>query len=121
MLYEVITTVIGLLDAAGRVAGGSATFDGMPLTGAREEALRDLRGREISMIFQNPRAALNPIRPVGRQIEDVLLRHAQATRLNAREKAVEMLRKVRIVEPEQRYWSYPFELSGGMCQRNNFV
>ncbi len=110
-------TVIGLLDAAGRVAGGSATFDGMPLTGAREEALRDLRGREISMIFQNPRAALNPIRPVGRQIEDVLLRHAQATRLNAREKAVEMLRKVRIVEPEQRYWSYPFELSGGMCQR----
>jgi len=109
--------VIGLLDAAGRTVNGSATFDGMPLTGAKEAELRDLRGREISMIFQNPRAALNPIRPVGKQIEDVLLRHAQASHQNARAKAVEMLDKVRIVDPEQRYWSYPFELSGGMCQR----
>ncbi len=69
------------------------------------------------MIFQNPRAALNPIRPVGKQIEDVLLRHAQAARDDARQKAIAMLAKVKIVEPEQRYWSYPFELSGGMCQR----
>ncbi len=110
-------TVIGLLDAAGIVAGGAATFDGMALTGAKESALRDLRGREISMIFQNPRAALNPIRPVGRQIEDVLLRHGQATHQTAREKAIEALDKVRILEPERRYNAYPFELSGGMCQR----
>ncbi|MGE0013372.1 MAG: dipeptide ABC transporter ATP-binding protein [Azoarcus sp.] len=110
-------TVLGLLDAAGTAAGGSASFDGMPLTGASEAALRDLRGREISMIFQNPRAALNPIRTVGRQIEDVLVRHAQATRLTAREKAIEMLEKVRIVDPAHRYHAYPFELSGGMCQR----
>ena len=109
--------VIGLLDAAGRAVNGSATFDGISLTGAKEAELRDLRGREISMIFQNPRAALNPIRPVGKQIEDVLLRHAQASHENARAKAVEMLEKVRIVDPAQRYWSYPFELSGGMCQR----
>jgi peptide/nickel transport system ATP-binding protein len=110
-------TVIGLLDAAGRAVGGAASFDGIPLTGAPESLLRDLRGREISMIFQNPRGALNPIRPVGKQIEDVLLRHSQALRHDAKAKAIAMLEKVKIVDPEQRYWSYPFELSGGMCQR----
>ena len=110
-------TVIGLLDAAGRAVGGAASYDGIALTGAPETLLRDLRGREISMIFQNPRAALNPIRPVGKQIEDVLIRHSQALRRDAKEKAIAMLEKVKIVEPAQRYWSYPFELSGGMCQR----
>jgi peptide/nickel transport system ATP-binding protein len=110
-------TVLGLLDAAGRAAGGAARFDGMPLLDAPESELRDLRGREISMIFQNPRAALNPIRTVGAQIEDVLRRHAQATRETARARAIEMLEKVRIVDPESRYHAYPFELSGGMCQR----
>ena len=69
------------------------------------------------MIFQNPRAALNPIRKVGEQIADVLLEHAQATRSTAKRKAIEMLRKVKIREPETRYHAYPFELSGGMCQR----
>ncbi|MBO6836326.1 MAG: ABC transporter ATP-binding protein [Alphaproteobacteria bacterium] len=110
-------TVIGLLDKAGRPVAGSAEYDGVPLIGTREKDLADLRGREISMIFQNPRAALNPIRPVGKQIEDVLLRHNQATRQDAKEKAIAMLEKVRIVDPPLRYWSYPYELSGGMCQR----
>ena len=64
--------------------------------------MRDLRGREISMIFQNPRAALNPIRKVGRQIEDVLRRHVQAGSGDAREKAIEALRQVRIARPEER-------------------
>jgi len=110
-------TVIGLLDGAGAPVSGSASYDGIKVSGADETVMRDLRGREISMIFQNPRAALNPIRPVGRQIEDVLLRHGLATRQTARAKAIEMLEKVKIVEPELRYGSYPFELSGGMCQR----
>lgn len=110
-------TVIGLLDGAGAPVAGSAVFDGITVTGATESALRDLRGREISMIFQNPRAALNPIRSVGKQIEDVLLRHGQAVRQTAKERAIEMLAKVKIVDPELRYHSYPFELSGGMCQR----
>lgn len=57
-------TLIGLLDAAGHIAGGSAVFDGMKMTGVKESVLCDLRGRDISIIFQNPRAALNPIRPV---------------------------------------------------------
>lgn len=108
---------IGLLDKADDVAGGEVSFDGMDLTHMKERELSDIRGREISMIFQAPRAALNPIRQVGKQIEDVLLRHAQATRQDCREKAIKMLEKVKIVDPESRYWAYPFELSGGMCQR----
>jgi peptide/nickel transport system ATP-binding protein len=109
--------VVRILDRAGSVAKGSIAFSGIDLVTATESQMRDLRGREISMIFQNPRAALNPIRKVGRQIEDVLLQHVQATRANARQKAIEALEKVRIARPEERYNAYPFELSGGMCQR----
>ncbi|RXT55004.1 ABC transporter ATP-binding protein [Bosea sp. Tri-44] len=109
--------VVRILDRAGRVAEGSIGFSGIDLVGASEAQMRDLRGREISMIFQNPRAALNPIRKVGKQIEDVLLQHVQATRATARAKAIEALEKVRIARPEERYDAYPFELSGGMCQR----
>jgi peptide/nickel transport system ATP-binding protein len=109
--------VMRILDRAGRIAAGSITFSGVTLHDAGEGTLADIRGREISMIFQNPRAALNPIRRVGRQIEDVLIEHAKATRVTAREKAVELLRLVRIHDPEARYSAYPFELSGGMCQR----
>jgi peptide/nickel transport system ATP-binding protein len=80
--------------------------------------MRDLRGREISMIFQNPRAALNPIRKVGDQIEDVLRQHVQQSQVRDRgEKAIEALEAVKIARPRERYHAYPFELSGGMCQR----
>ena len=109
--------VMKILDRAGRIAGGRIIFNGMRLDDADEQLMNDLRGREISMIFQNPRAALNPIRSIGCQIEDVLIRHAQATRHTARDKAIALLDRVRIREPEKRYHAYPFELSGGMCQR----
>ncbi len=109
--------VMRILDRAGRIANGSIVYSGIDLGAASEREMQDLRGREMSMIFQNPRAALNPIRAIGRQIEDVLLRHVQATRSNAREKAIDALRQVRIANPEERYNAYPFELSGGMCQR----
>jgi len=106
-----------LLDKGGRISGGDLTYGGIDLKDARESTMRDLRGREISMIFQNPRAALNPIRKVGHQIEDVLRRHAKATRSNARSEAIKALEAVRIKDAESRYEAYPFELSGGMCQR----
>ncbi|MBX9758957.1 MAG: ABC transporter ATP-binding protein [Beijerinckiaceae bacterium] len=109
--------VMRILDRAGRIANGSIVYSGIDVAGAAEREMQDLRGREMSMIFQNPRAALNPIRPIGKQIADVLLRHVQATRNNAREKAIDALRQVRIARPEERYDAYPFELSGGMCQR----
>jgi peptide/nickel transport system ATP-binding protein len=109
--------VMRILDRAGKIANGSVTFSGIDVKNAGEDVMRDLRGREMSMIFQNPRAALNPIRKVGKQIEDVLKQHVQADSRDLRDKAIEMLRQVKIARPEERYHAYPFELSGGMCQR----
>src|SRR5215471_2278599 len=109
--------VMRILDRAGRIAEGSVMFSNIDLRAADEDDMRDIRGREISMVFQNPRAALNPIRKIGRQIEDVLLEHVKAARAEVTEKAVEILDQVRIARPRERYHAYPFELSGGMCQR----
>lgn len=117
--------MLGISDAAARIAGGQAMFGGIDLLQAGAATLATLRGREISMIFQSPRTALNPIRPIGLQIEDVLRRHAMATRgrtgpdrpRGLRELAVQALRDVAIADPEGRARAYPFELSGGMCQR----
>jgi peptide/nickel transport system ATP-binding protein len=110
--------VMRILDRAGRIAEGSVMFSGIDVKAASEAEMRDLRGREVSMIFQNPRAALNPIRKVGDQIEDVLRQHVQQAAVGDRgEKAIEALEQVRIARPRERYHAYPFELSGGMCQR----
>ncbi|MGY4304379.1 peptide/nickel transport system ATP-binding protein [Bradyrhizobium sp. USDA 4369] len=109
--------VMRILDRAGRIAEGSVMFSGVDVKAAEESTMRDLRGREISMIFQNPRAALNPIRKVGLQIEDVLKQHAQAAASDRGEKAIAALEQVKIARPRERYHAYPFELSGGMCQR----
>jgi peptide/nickel transport system ATP-binding protein len=109
--------VMRILDRAGRIAEGSVMFSGIDVKAATETQMRDLRGREISMIFQNPRAALNPIRKVGDQIEDVLRQHVQAAASDRGEKAIEALEQVKIARPRERYHAYPFELSGGMCQR----
>jgi peptide/nickel transport system ATP-binding protein len=109
--------VMRILDRAGRIADGSVTFSGVDVRAASDDQMRDLRGREMSMIFQSPRLALNPIRKVGVQIEDVLRQHAQADGANLTDKAIEILEQVRIARPRERYHAYPFELSGGMCQR----
>jgi len=100
--------LLGLLPASGRVTAGRAIFDGSDLGPA---------GRKLSMIFQSPRTALNPIRPIGRQITDVLRRHTELRRTEARVRALELLARVQVPDPERRYDAYPFELSGGMCQR----
>lgn len=110
-------TVMGLLDAAAAITHGRIVFGGLDMTRASEAVLQDVRGREVAMIFQNPRAALNPIRPIGRQIEDILLRHTTITRRAVRQQALEALARVNIPDPAQRYRAYPFELSGGLCQR----
>jgi peptide/nickel transport system ATP-binding protein len=109
--------VMRILDRAGRIAEGSVMFSGVDVRAASDDQMRDLRGREMSMIFQSPRLALNPIRKVGVQIEDVLRQHAQADSANLTDKAIEILEQVRIARPRERYHAYPFELSGGMCQR----
>jgi peptide/nickel transport system ATP-binding protein len=109
--------IMDILDDAARIASGRIMFGGLDLVTADTAAIDDIRGRELAIIFQNPRTALNPIRPVGRQIADILLRHGNVTHAQAPVRAIEMLAKVRIPDPERRARSYPFELSGGMCQR----
>src|SRR5262245_59951596 len=88
--------VMRILDRAGRIAEGAVHFTGLDVRAASEDEMRNLRGREMSMIFQNPRAALNPIRKVGHQIEVVLEQHSQADSAALTDKAIEMLDQVRI-------------------------
>ncbi len=111
--------VMRILDRAGKIAEGSVMFSGVDVKAATETEMRDLRGREISVIFQNPRAALNLIRKVGDQIEDVLRQHAQAGSVEScREKGHRgAASKSRSHARASAYHAYPFELSGGMCQR----
>ena len=109
--------VMRILDRAGKIAEGSVMFSGVDVKAATESQMRDLRGREMSMIFQSPRLALNPIRKIGHQIEDVLLQHVQVDRSQVTDRAITALEQVKIARPRERYHAYPFELSGGMCQR----
>ncbi len=106
--------VMRLLDRAGRIAGGRVVFDGRDIARAGRADLRRLRGSAMSMIFQNPRAALNPIHTIERQIADVLAAHG---RPRDRAQVLGLLRAVLIRDPERRLRAYPHELSGGMCQR----
>jgi peptide/nickel transport system ATP-binding protein len=109
--------LMGILDPAGRVTAGRAVLGALDLISASPSQLADVRGREIAMIFQNPRTALNPIRPVGRQIADVLIRHGNVPRAEAPARSIDLLRAVGITDPARRAKAYPFEMSGGMCQR----
>ena len=109
--------ILGILDRVARITGGRIVFGGLDLLEAGEKAIGEIRGRELAIIFQSPRSALNPIRPIGKQIADILLRHGNVTTAQAPQRAVEMLAKVRIPDPQRRAKAYAFELSGGMCQR----
>ncbi|MBM3525789.1 MAG: ABC transporter ATP-binding protein [Alphaproteobacteria bacterium] len=109
--------ILGLLDAAARIESGRVRFGERDLLRLSRTALDDIRGRDISIVFQNPRTALNPIRPVGQQIADVIARHDPGSATMIRDKALAALRQVRIPDPERRLAAFPYELSGGMCQR----
>jgi peptide/nickel transport system ATP-binding protein len=109
--------VTRLLDKAGRIAGGRIVYNGQDITRASAADFRNLHGAAMAMIFQNPRAALNPIRSVGQQIADAILAHQRISNQEAREAALKLLRAVQIRDPERRMNAYPHELSGGMCQR----
>jgi peptide/nickel transport system ATP-binding protein len=109
--------VMGILGPAAEAPTGRVLFNGTDLLRQRDSVLAQMRGRELSMIFQNPRSGLNPIRAVGRQIADVLVRHAGLSSAQAAQRAIAALAQVNIADPERRALAYPFELSGGMCQR----
>jgi len=106
-----------LLDKAGRISNGRILFRGDDVTRLSGAELRSLRGASVSMIFQNPRAALNPIRTVGLQIADALQAHGRISPAEARAEALKLLEAVQIRDAEKRLDAYPHELSGGMCQR----
>ena len=104
-------------DPPGRIAGGTVRLDGVDLLALSEEAMRDVRGKDIAMIFQEPMTSLNPVLTIGSQIAEVLLLHEPLSRRQAWAKSIGMLQLVRIPEPEQRAKEYPHQLSGGMRQR----
>jgi peptide/nickel transport system ATP-binding protein len=111
-------SIMGLVpQPPGRIAGGEVLFDGEDLLQAPAQRLRDLRGDQLSMIFQEPMTSLNPAFPVGEQIAEALLRHKNVSKSAAKEGAIQMLGRVRIPSPEARAGEYPHQLSGGMRQR----
>ncbi len=110
--------LMGLLpEGIGRIASGKIIFDGEDLTQASESRLRDLRGNEISMIFQEPMTSLNPVYTVGEQIAEVLREHQNLSKPAAHKAAIELLDAVRIPNPQSRVDDYPFQMSGGQRQR----
>jgi peptide/nickel transport system ATP-binding protein len=101
----------------GRIVGGAIRLGGRDLLSLSEAAMRDVRGNEISMIFQEPMTSLNPVMTIGAQISETLRLHQEMSKQAAMSRAIEMLRLVKIPEPQQRAKEYPHQLSGGMRQR----
>lgn len=109
-------SILGILpDPPAKVAGGSIRLDGEDLLLLREKQMRRIRGRKISMIFQDPMTALNPVFTIGNQIEEVILEHNKISRKEAKNRTIELLGMVGI--PGERYDEYPHQFSGGMRQR----
>jgi oligopeptide/dipeptide ABC transporter ATP-binding protein len=109
--------ILRSLPEGGRLAGGSIVFDGHDLVTVSEARMRDIRGKSISIVFQNARASLNPLFPVGRQIADVYRTHEDVSRAQAWDKAVEMLDVMGIPNAADKARDYPHQFSGGMAQR----
>jgi oligopeptide/dipeptide ABC transporter ATP-binding protein len=111
-------TIMGLVpQPPGRIAGGQVLFDGTDLLQLDRTAMSELRGNRLSMIFQEPMTSLNPVFTIGDQIIEGIRRHRKIGQAEARDRAIEMLRRVRIPSPERRIDEYPHKLSGGMRQR----
>ncbi|MEU0496893.1 ABC transporter ATP-binding protein [Mycobacterium sp. NPDC006124] len=110
-------TILGLTRAPNATITGSVEFDGRDLTQLDDEALREVRGKRIAMIFQDPMTSLNPVYRVGEQIVEMIRAHQKVSKKEARDSAVDLLRSVGIPNPERRVHDYPHEFSGGMRQR----
>jgi len=109
--------VLGILPENAEVSGDSLKLNETELLGLKEEEYRKMRGKDMTMIFQDPMTALNPLIKIGKQLEEVIMRHSRCSKAEAGRRAVEMLKKVGIPMPEQRLKQYPHEFSGGMRQR----
>lgn len=104
-------------DPPGRIESGSILFEGRDLLGLSDREMRKVRGNEISIVFQEPLSSLNPVFTCGEQIREAIALHQKLGRKESKQKAIEMLRLVRIPDPGKRYGSYPHQMSGGMRQR----
>src|SRR5437868_9611370 len=102
---------------AGRIEGGSVHFDGLDLVAMSESDIRDIRGKEIAMIFQDPMTSLNPVLTIGEQMVETIRAHRKVTVAEARARAIQLLGMVGIPKPETRLSSHPHQFSGGMRQR----
>jgi ABC-type glutathione transport system ATPase component len=109
--------VMGLVPPPGVIERGQVLFLGRDLSSLEDDARRAVLGRELAMVIANPRAELNPVITVGRQIANVAYYHLRVSRRESDRLALDMLRAVRIPDPERRFGAYPHELSGGMAQR----
>ncbi|MCI1966432.1 MAG: ABC transporter ATP-binding protein [Oscillospiraceae bacterium] len=101
----------------GKIEGGEILFEGENLLNKTEDEMREIRGKKIAMIFQEPMTSLNPVYTIGKQITEALLLHEKISKHEAKARALEMLKLVRIPLPEKRFNEYPHQLSGGMRQR----
>ncbi len=110
-------SIMGLIDAPGRIVRGSIRLDGEELVGLPERAWRDIRGRRIAMIFQDPMMTLNPVLRIDTQMIEAVLAHRRVGRRQARDEAHDALARVGIPSPGERLKCYPHQLSGGMRQR----
>jgi oligopeptide/dipeptide ABC transporter ATP-binding protein len=110
-------SIMRLVEPPGFVAGGRIMFRGRDMVGMSEQEIRDIRGREICLVFQDPMTALNPVYTVGSQVAEALLAHQDLDRKAARARVIELFRLVGIPAPERRVDDYPHRLSGGMRQR----
>lgn len=110
-------SLLKLLPPTAHIAGGEIIFNGENLLSLSSSALRAVRGSQISMIFQDPSASLNPVLTVGEQLTETLRAHRKISRTAARQEAAKLLLRVGIADAEKRLDEYPFQFSGGMCQR----
>ena len=112
------SSIIRLLPPrTGKIVGGSIEFEGKDVLALSKKELNDFRGKDIAVIFQDPMTSLDPVFKIGKQMTEMIMAHQNVTKDEAWKMAVEALNKVGIPEPEKRMNSYPYELSGGMCQR----
>src|SRR5712692_4441273 len=110
-------SIMRLVAPPGKIVAGEILFEDRNLLGLSNAAMRDVRGNDIAMIFQDPMTSLNPVFTVGEQIAEALRLHRALSRKDARQAAVEAMREVSIPDPVQRVGDYPHQLSGGMRQR----
>src|SRR5687768_5824313 len=110
-------SILRLVQPPGRITGGRILFEGRDLLALSEREMREVRGARISLIFQEPMTALNPVMRVGDQIAEALTVHGVASRHDARLRAIELLEAVKIPDASKRVRDYPHQLSGGMRQR----